>query len=451
MFAEIVSSGEWAVYPHLVLLDELVRSHLAGETGKDILLVSMPPRHGKSQYISRYLPAWYLWRWPRRHVILTSYAAEFAATWGRRAREAFNRATSFIPSSGPNQDKQASHEWETLHGGGMKTAGVLGDITGRPANLLLFDDLIKNDEEAGSETIRTKTWEWLRGTALPRMEPGAKAIGIGTRWHRDDYQSRLLRPEWTEDVLHVNMPAIAEGEDPLGRAPGEALWPRRWSLPRLAKKRRQVGEYWWLAEYQGRPTQSDRAEWPESYFTDDIWVTDLPGEFEFCVIAIDPARGNTTKGSFVPDVLVGWSGDKFYVWADVARRPIEDAAESAVFKATQFRTDLVYVEGNGAQYLVADVVARKAYEAGLPHLVVQAFDSTVNKLDRIRRLGPRLSARQFRFLDCTGCRLLVEQMKDFPIADFMDGPDCLEMAVRKLIDVARETISNHEEDDDEES
>lgn len=437
--------GEWSLWPHLRVLDTAIRSHLLGETGTDILVISMPPRHGKSQLVSRYLPAHYLWLRPTQHVILASYAFDFAANWGRLSRNAFISACNLSQTMTVSSERNAGHEWQTTRGGGMKTCGVMGDLTGRPANLLIADDLIKNSEQAASETYREKTWEWWRSTAYPRLEPGGKAIVIGTRWHRDDYQSRILKGD--APVTHINLPALAEEDDILGRAPGEPLWPWRFTLDDLQKRRRVIGEYWWLAEYQGRPTQHDRAEWPDSYFEDTIWTDRLPASFEFATIAIDPARGTTTKGSYVPDVFVGWSGGKFWVWADVSRRPVEQAAESAVYKAKCFPTDLVYVEGNGVQHLVADVVRQVAAREGLPHLLVQAVDSFGNKLDRIRRLGPRLAQGQIRFLDCPGCHTLVEQLKDFPIGDYFDGPDALEMAIRSVNQVACVRAENEQFDD----
>ena len=443
MFAETVSQGEWSIWPHLQVIDEAIFAHVTGQTDAKILVISMPPRHGKSQLISRYLPAWYLWLHPDSSIILSSYAFDFAAHWGRLSRAAYTTACSWTGHAGVSDERNAAHEWYTTHGGCMKTCGAMGDLTGRPANLLIADDLIKNAEQAASETYRDKTYEWWRSTAYTRLEPGGKAIVIGTRWHRDDYQSRILKGD--EPVTHINLPAIAEGTDILGRAPGEPLWPWRYDLDELCSIRRTIGEYWWLAEYQGRPTQHDRAEWPDSYFGESIWTDSLPERFEFATVAIDPARGTTAKGCYAPDVFVGWSGGKFWVWANVERRPVEDAALSAVAKCRRYPVDLVYVEGNGSQYLVADIVRKAAAAAGLPHLMVQAIDTTGNKLDRIRRLGPRLEAGQIKFLDCPGCRVLVEQLKDFPIGDYFDGPDALEMAVRSVNEVACVKAMDREE------
>lgn len=457
-FAEIVSQGEWMLFHHLLLIDEALTAHINGETENDILLITMPPRHGKSQLISRYLPAWFLWRWPWLNVILTSYSADFAKKWGRAAREAFTRACNIVPVSGLHPDKTMASEWETLNGGGMKTAGVGGDVTGRPADLLIGDDLIKNHEEAASMTVRESVWEWWRSTAYTRLEPGGKAVVIGTRWHREDYQSQILKGD--EPVTHINLPAVAEmnrcpcrqcqargNADMLGREDGEALWPQRWNTERLARRRRVVGDYWWFAEYQGRPTQHTKAEWPDSYF-ENVFVDRLPDRFEHCVIAIDPARGTGKKGCFLPDVLVGWAGNRYWVWADCERRPVEDAAVTAISKALTYDVDLVYVEGNGVQHLVAEVVKEVACNSGLPHLLVQSFDSVGNKSDRIRRIGPRLQDRQIMFLDCPGCRQVVEQLKEFPVGDYVDGPDALEMALRTVNRMAREKLDSQKDGDD---
>ncbi len=103
----------------------------------------LPPRHGKSELSSKYLSAWYLGTFPDRRVILASYEAQFAASWGRKAREVLERnAAGFgVEVSGKSS---AADWWETTAGGAMMTTGVGGPATGKGANLFIIDDPVKN-------------------------------------------------------------------------------------------------------------------------------------------------------------------------------------------------------------------------------------------------------------------------------------------------------------------
>jgi predicted phage terminase large subunit-like protein len=253
-FGQVSSRGRYLPYEHLVRLDEQLSALAFG--GIDRLIVSMPPRHGKSETISRYLPAWYLGRFPERRVMLASYGSEFAASWGQKARELVREFGEELFGIRLSSTSAAAAAWELdRHGGGMTTAGVGGAMTGKGAHLLVIDDPVKNAEEAQSKTIRDKHWEWYRSTAYSRLEPGGVVVIVMTRWHEDDLVGRLLAAGDAEgerwEVLRL--PALAEQDDPLGRAAGAPLWPERYSLERLREIERAVGSYWWAALYQQRP------------------------------------------------------------------------------------------------------------------------------------------------------------------------------------------------------
>src|SRR5207244_2242627 len=123
--------------------------------------------------------------------------------------------------------------WELeRHAGGMTAAGVGGAMTGKGAHLLVIDDPVKNAEQAQSKTVREKHWEWYRSTAYSRLEPGGAVVIVMTRWHEDDLVGRLLAEAEAEGERWeiLRLPALAEEADPLGRAPGEPLWPERYPL-----------------------------------------------------------------------------------------------------------------------------------------------------------------------------------------------------------------------------
>lgn len=251
------SNGRWLPAAHLILLADRLVALARGDI--DRLMVFMPPRHGKSELCSKYFPAWYLGTFPERRVILSSYEANFAAGWGRKARDILKEHGGMFGVE-VSEDSQAAAAWN-LQGrqGGMDTAGVGGPITGKGADLFVIDDPLKNAEEAQSETIRNKQWDWWQSTARTRLHPGGKVLMMMTRWHEDDLAGKLLADADTgADQWEVLcLPAVAEQSDRLGREPGEALWPSRYSTSDLSKTKRASGPYWWSAMYQQRPAPEE--------------------------------------------------------------------------------------------------------------------------------------------------------------------------------------------------
>lgn len=192
------------------------------------VIVNMGPRHGKSDLISKWAAVWYLDTFPNREIINAGYSNAFAREWGVKVRGTITTNADKLRFS-LSPDSRAADRWNTTKGGGMRTAGTEGQMTGKGANLLVIDDPIKDAADADSPSERDRIWEWWVGTASTRLNDAeAGVILCMTRWHHDDLAGRLIRSgqqggeHW--DVL--NLPAIAGLDDPLGRQPGEALWPK---------------------------------------------------------------------------------------------------------------------------------------------------------------------------------------------------------------------------------
>jgi predicted phage terminase large subunit-like protein len=434
-FAQVASQGRWTPARHLSYLDQAITEsiELAQRGELEGLVVSMPPQHGKSELCSKFLPAWYLGRNPDRRVILCSYEADFAASWGRKARDLLEQNGRLFGVQ-VNRRSGAANRWDLLgREGGMTAAGVGGPITGKGAHLLIVDDPIKNDEEARSATMRQKQWDWWQSVATTRLRPGALIVVIQTRWHRDDLTGRILSQ--ARDTGHnwrvVKFPAIAEEHDELGRAPGEALWPDVFSRERLEKVRDSHTNYYWASLYQQNPQAEGSAEWPDSFFGPDIWFNEWPDHWDCRVAALDPSKGTESKfGDYSAFVMVMVSDGKLYVDADLAVRHTSIIADQAVEIQRQFRPDWFGIEVNQFQQLLAGDIYRRGLETGVMMPICE-LENHINKLVRIRRLTPYLAAGQFRFKGGSkGARLLVEQLRDFPNGDHDDGPDALEMALR---------------------
>lgn len=253
-FAQNISANDaepWLPYRHLMLLNEKLLDIAEGRINR--LYVAMPYRHGKSLMCSTYFPAWFLNRYPDKRVILASYGDDFAMKWGRDVRNLIENNEHKLKIR-VSKGSSAADRWDIDgHKGGMKTAGVGGQLTGLGAHLFVLDDPTKDMAEANSATIRDQKWDWWRTVAHSRLEPGGAVVIVSTRWHEDDLPGRILKEEgdrWTV----LNLPALAESEDDaLGRKPGEALCPERYDEKSLATIRETIGNQAFSAGYQQRP------------------------------------------------------------------------------------------------------------------------------------------------------------------------------------------------------
>ena len=251
--------------PHIEYLGRKLEQVERGEVKR--LLVSMPPRHGKTTTVSNLYPPWILGRHPDWPIISAAYNAEKAQDYGRAARGITQQPEYKRLFEGTRlaTDSQAKDLWHTEAGGSYVAAGIGTAVTGRGAKILSIDDPVKDREEAESDTARRIAWDWYRSVAYTRLEPGGAIILTLTRWHEDDLAGRLLT-EGSEEWEVVSFPALAKTEDVLGRQEGDPLWPDRYPKEVLETNRGVIGPREWSALYQQEPT-------PESgeYFKRD-WL-----------------------------------------------------------------------------------------------------------------------------------------------------------------------------------
>ena len=191
-----LSQGRFKTWNYIELLSRKLVDVAMGRCPR--LIVVMPPRHGKSEIVSKWFPVWYTENFPNKRIILASYEAEFAAKWGGKARDIILENSDLL-SVRMKVKNPAMHYWETTEDGAMMCAGVGGPITGKGANVFIIDDPVKNSEEANSLTIRDKMWDWYTSTARTRLEPGASLVVMATRWHSDDMIGRLINPEFSNE------------------------------------------------------------------------------------------------------------------------------------------------------------------------------------------------------------------------------------------------------------
>jgi hypothetical protein len=209
---------QWTDYDlvhHLNLIADHLEAVERGEISR--LLITTPPRHGKTMLTSEFFPAWYLGRNPEKFIIFITYSQERANDVGRKVRNQLTDPLhqSIFLNCKISEDSAASNKFSTNQNGAYYAVGVGGPITGRGAHLLIIDDPIKGREDADSPTQRRKLIQWFQSVAYTRLMPSGSIIGIMTRWHEVDLAGWLLKGH--ENWATINLPALAEENDILGQ------------------------------------------------------------------------------------------------------------------------------------------------------------------------------------------------------------------------------------------
>ena len=257
-FASFLTKGKFKQPAHIKEIDKYLMEMILGKYHK--LIVNMPPRHGKSELISKYFPAWFLCHFPDKKIIFTSYNANFAKLWGLNVMEIIREYGNLYNIEIDKNLRSSSDFRIANHRGGMSAVGAGGAITGKGCDLLIIDDPIKNQMEANSQIIRDKIWDWFLATAYTRLEPDGLLVIIMTRWNDDDLCGRIIKKinsDSEDSWKTLIIPAIAETNDPLGRKENTALWEKRFSIKKLLDIKNTIGAYWFSALYQQRPAPKE--------------------------------------------------------------------------------------------------------------------------------------------------------------------------------------------------
>jgi len=448
-FTRLTKRGYRVNWHHRLLAEYLDRL-VAGDVTR--LVVSMPPRHGKTELCSRRLPAYLLGRDPDTQIIACSHTAELAIANNRDVQRiltsdvyralfpATRLSDRFVRSSSRHHYRRTSDLFEVIdHAGYYRSAGVGGAITGHGFDVGIIDDPVKSREEADSPAVRERVWQWFTNDFYSRRSSDARILLVMTRWHRDDLAGRLLRQQANREADRwevLALPAVRTGgtghpADP--RAEGEALWPEFLPADELEKTRKQDPRAF-AALYQQDPTTAGGSEWPIDYFGEWIWCPPQmwPRTFDLRIIAVDPSKGGKDRShDYSAIVFMGVHNGLVYVDADLDRRPPHRIVEDTLRMCDRYKPDMLGFESNQFQELLVHEFERICQQRMTLRWPVYKLVNKVNKEVRIRRLGPYLVNRELRFKqDSPGCHLLVDQLIDFPHADHDDGPDALEMAVR---------------------
>jgi predicted phage terminase large subunit-like protein len=469
--------------PHHVLLAkylEKVETYIrtGGKEGIGRLLIFMPPRHGKTEMVSRLFPAWLLGRLPDSRVMLTSYGADLANKnskavrdyiLGQRYQAVFGVNSSVDVPVMMSDDSRSVQSWELAspHRGGSVAAGVGGALVGMGAHLLVPDDLFKNRKEAENQGHRDVVWEWWRSAAYTRLEKGGAVVGMMTRWHPDDWAGRLLKAmandPLADEYVVLSLPALAETpdkedersrveflqdgiwppeRDPLGREAGDPLWGDKYDRDALDQFRANVGLYEWAAQYQQRPYLRSGEFFKREWFQ----VVDSgpkPDDVRARVRYWDKAASG--GGDYSVGVLMSVTRDGFYYVEHVARGRWTPGKRDAVMVETALMdkrrdgprmTTWHQQDPGSAGKDSAEATNRKLAEAG----VRARFEPvTGNKEVRADPWSSMCQAGKVRLVRSGWNSEFVEEHVAFPKGNYDDQVDAASSAFSELAKPVRES------------
>jgi predicted phage terminase large subunit-like protein len=408
--------------PHIQYLCSIADKVIRGELQN--VAISLPPGHGKSQTITTRLPIYWAQRNPQDAVVFTGYNQTFAnKSLSYPARELAKEMRILAP------DSEAMEEWRLTNGARLIARGVGSAPTGiNPISLLVCDDPIKDRAQAESEVERENIWTWWTGSIVQRFYPRTKAFIIATRWHEDDLIGRL-KAQNDKSWTFINLPAIAEADDPLGRAEGEALWEAK-PIEFLESIRAQMSEYNFQALFQGNPTPKEGA----LFKVDKLKFIDkaeLPESLE--LVRKWDVAASIGKGDYTAGVLLGKdNAGRFYV-LDVQRfqEGTDTRNNRMVATAHQDGTRVRIIVPEDPGSAGKDVAI--AFIRMLAGFTVKALRETGSKELRADTFASQVNAGNVYILRSTWNYEYIEELRNFPAGKNDDMVDASAGAFNELV------------------
>lgn len=424
--------------PALDLIDEALVDLVNEPDGR--LLLTMPPQEGKSQRASRRFPLWALTRNPDLRIAIASYEHGVARRWGRSIRDDIRQHPTETGLH-VRDDLAAQQEWQLWgHDGGVYSTGIGGALTGRPVDLLIIDDPVKDRTQADSPTYRDNVWDWWTDVASTRLAPGAPVVVILTRWHHDDLAGRLLAAEDGHRWHTLNIPAEAmDRDDPLERDVGEFMVSARArTSEQWAQIRTQVGPRTWAALYQGQPSPQTSGifptEWPR--YTRTPWIEEPDGSrrlldnFDQVIQSWDLAFKGTDQSDYVVGQVWGTTGAQAWLLDMVRARLDFTATIQAVqdMRARWPQAHAIYIEDKANGPAVITSLAAK-----VPGIIPVEPDG--GKYQRAIAVQPFTAAGNVLLPDpaiLPSVVQLTEEAADFPNGQHDDTVDALTQALNRI-------------------
>lgn len=421
------------VGPHHRQLAKLMDAVARGE--KHRILISVAPRFGKSLMSSYLFPAWYLGKFPNRRVIMASHTSDLATDFGRKVRDLIAEPTyqEVFPGVSLRADIKAAGKWATNMGGEYFAVGVGGALAGRGANLVIIDDPFSEQVVmAGNTDVFDDAWTWFQTGPLQRLAPDGACIVIHTRWNKTDLIGRLINQMATNPEADqwdvIEFPAVLHVDTPQAKS----LWPERWSLEALLKKKANMAPQFWQAQYMQSPTSEAGALIKREWWKD--WEKEDPPDCDYVIICLDAAQEAHTRADF--NAFQAWG--VFYddkeraniiildAWKKRMEFPELKKAMYAEYERWEPDTCLIEKKSSGS------VLFQEMRAAGIP---VSEFTpgkgqdkiARVNSVSDIFSSGLVWAPKSRRW-----AMEVIEECSDFPNGEYDDQVDAMTLALRRF-------------------
>lgn len=396
-YAEYLNPEEYPAHWHQWLCERLMEME-RGEDHALRMLISAPPGHAKSTYSSRIFPSWYMGRNPSHKYIQAGHTQNFCENeFGKKTKAIVDSDIyrNIFPKIALSKDSKAAGYWGIAeYGGSYLTRGVGQGIAGFRANCAGVDDPFATREDAESQTIRDKVWDWFSADFTTRLLPRSPMFVVATRWHSDDLCGRveeMNREGKGIPWLVVNLPAIAvEDKDVLGRLEGDPLWGEFYTLEHLMNLKATLPARDWNSLYMGKPMDEDggviQGSWISRYDT-------LPAvdQIKRITVSADTAMKTGERNDYTA-ILVwieGIHNDHYLAYVHRERMEFDDMVRRIENIATQWGATAIIVEdkGSGTQY-----VQTRAGKA--PCSVIPISTSNNSKEFRLDGVSPMFESGQ---------------------------------------------------------
>ena len=292
---------DYIVGRHHRILADLLMAIEAGD--EDRICVNIPPRHGKSQLVSIFFPAWFLGRNPNKKVMMVSHTTDLAVDFGRKVRNliSLDDYKAIFPAVKLAVDSKSAGRWNTNFGGEYYACGVGSALAGRGADLLLIDDPhSEQDVINGNFSVFERAYEWYTFGARTRLMPGGRVAIIQTRWHMDDLTGRvtsdMVKNEKSDQFEIIEFPAILDSEDDDGKPIQKPLWPEFFDLEALLRTKSSMPTFQWNAQYQQQPTAEEASIVKREWWR--IWADDDPPDCEYIIMSLDAAAEKHNRADY---------------------------------------------------------------------------------------------------------------------------------------------------------